>query len=62
MLRKMIRFVSVRASEVASKSVPVSSFTPAAEVLTDPEASTIKQQLLNEQLKEMVPAVSDDEW
>ncbi|WP_010257549.1 vWA domain-containing protein [Treponema primitia] len=114
MLRKMIRFVSIRASEVASKSVQAGVFGTAGQASTNggsavqasvqagsaaggantgivtptisvtsavpmaalsseaggvPAASvpetTIKQQILNEQLKEMAAvqaASNDDEW
>ena len=76
MLQKMIKFISVRASQVASKSVQVSlvkssngkpdisapvSDTPVHDTM---EVSNSKQNILNEQLAELkaVAAAEDDEW
>ena len=59
MLRKMIKFVSVRASQVASKSVQVSLVKDP----TDSSTSQLKQTTLNEQLAEIKTAANgDDEW
>jgi len=58
MLRKMIRFVSVKASQIASKSVQVNPATT-----TDDTA--LKQTALNEQLTQIKTEVQnsrDDEW
>jgi uncharacterized protein YegL len=72
MLRKMIRFVSVRASQVASKSlqvspVQVSGFAQQNLMNTAITPDTgLKQQALNEQLQEIIVEASadsgDDEW
>ena len=62
MLRKMIKFVSVKASQVASKSVQVSLV---GNNENKENASTLKQTIVNEQLSQ-IKAVSsvdgDDEW
>ncbi|MCL2042507.1 MAG: VWA domain-containing protein [Treponema sp.] len=74
MLRKMIKFVSVRASQVASKSVQVNSIKPAAIAVNgqdnenqavDATAAPVKQAALNEQLAQIkaeAAAGGDDEW
>jgi uncharacterized protein YegL len=66
MLRKMIKFVSVRASQVASRSVQVSLVNSSAAIAAEnkPVITTIKQIALNEQLAEIkaVAANEDDEW
>jgi uncharacterized protein YegL len=66
MLRKMIRFVSVRASEVASKSVQAAAAAPdQTDVLPSVQPGpTIKQQVLNTQLQAIAaePSDADDEW
>jgi len=59
-LKKMIKFVSVRASQAASKSVQISSPT-ASEV----ETESVKQNTLNEQLAQIKAEVINDgydEW
>ena len=69
-LRKMVKFVSVRASQVASKSVQVSSVplpSPSAGdgATPDPIASVTKQAALNEQLVQIKMETAnseDDEW
>ncbi|MCL1929469.1 MAG: VWA domain-containing protein [Treponema sp.] len=77
MLRKTIKFVSIRASQVASKSVQVSAMKPAAASPVSANSSPaggddagnpalpVKQAALNEQLTQIkaTAAVSgDDEW
>lgn len=78
MLKKMIKFVSVRASQVASQSVPVANIQTAntgncnAGTLTvstsatddDDSEQSQKQIMLNEQLNQMKAVVQegDDEW
>jgi uncharacterized protein YegL len=61
MLKKMIKFISVRASQVASKSSNVDS--------TGTDADDEKQQELNESLQDFIteevaaaPDMSDEDW
>jgi uncharacterized protein YegL len=60
MLRKMIKFVSVKASQIASKSVQVNTAQG-----VDSESALLKQAALNEQLaqiKNETKKSGDDEW
>jgi uncharacterized protein YegL len=75
-LKKMIKFVSVRASQVASKSVQVSDMSTADQAGADAETTAaansgsagpgIKQQELNAQLAEIAAetqsGAGEDEW
>ncbi|GMO51956.1 MAG: hypothetical protein Ta2G_09740 [Termitinemataceae bacterium] len=66
MLRKMIRFVSVRASQVASKSVQVSVQQNVINTTAVMPDTSVKQQALNEVLQEIITEAAadsgDDEW
>jgi len=65
MLRKTIKFMSVRASQIASKSVHVSPVVPAnIGDLIDEKNTSAKQSSLNDQLAEIKTAAAggDDEW
>jgi len=73
MLRKTIKFLSVRASQIASKSVPVGSVMQAAGSPTaantgnpaDDKETSVKQNSLNEQLadiKKEAASGGDAEW
>jgi uncharacterized protein YegL len=76
MLKKMIKFVSVRASQIASKSVQVSAIktadtsntvdsTGSLNNDTDTDTQTLKQAMLNEQLRQVKTTAAnagDDEW
>jgi len=78
MLRKMIKFVSVRASQIASKSVQVNPVKNAAvsklpdetsdETAKNAEAPSLKQAALNEQIAQIKAVTQstqsggDDEW
>jgi len=67
MLCKTIKFLSVRASQIASKSVQVSQAKQAAGIdnSAGEKGSSVKQNLLNEQLAEIKTAAAasgDDEW
>lgn len=70
MLKKMIKFVSVRASQVASTSVQASSSLTVPPSVSDPSSlnpeATIKQQELNSQIAEIALEVTanakEDEW
>ena len=60
MLRKMIKFVSVRASQVASKSVQVAN-----DISVPDNESSLKQAALNGQIAQIKTAAvsdGDDEW
>jgi len=65
MLRKMVKFVSVKASQVASKSVQISLEENNENNENKEIASPLKQTIVNEQLSQ-IKAVSnyagDDEW
>jgi len=78
MLRKMIKFVSVRVSQIASKSVQVNPVKPSNTTASTPaqtsnasnsvsgsDVSSLKQTALNEQLakvKKAAASAGDDEW
>ena len=68
-LRKMIKFVSVRASQIASKSVQVNLIKPSngtvSNLADEGEVDSLKQTALNEQLTQIKADIvnnGDDEW
>jgi uncharacterized protein YegL len=65
-LKKVIKFVSLRSSQIASKSIQAAGTTGSTATMQGDGDTTVKQQTLNTQLAEVVTEISavaeEDEW